>query len=813
MRLKHRVWSWLLLLALLAFSGRGVWGAPGRASVQMTVTPLMAGHAKYGEWLPLRIALSNSGADLDAEVRVEVSTNVGNAAYTAPVPLPAGARKEVILYVPPATFSRSLDVRLLQGTEELVRASVKVQMHQQNEVLIGVVAARTDGLNLLSGLALPTRSNTTVIPLKLEDLPERFEPLRSLDVLVLSDVDTTPLSVAQQEALAAWVENGGHLVLGGGSGVARVFAGIPEALQPVKPASPTDVEALPILTQLTGYEVRVSGPFVAAFPQVNHGAALLQHGGRTYAAQLTLGKGWVLYLALDPTGSPFDAWAGTVPFWQLLLESDLRYPSYAPVDIPLSNFESEQMGYALQNLPALDPPSVKTLAWVLGAYILLIGPANYLVLRRLRKLDWAWLTIPLFTLAFAAGAFYVGYLMRGNDVIVNRISILNLMPGATRHPARTYVGVVSPSATTYEVRVGGAPLLSPILTGMYGGWGIKPLDVVDAPMPEVQQPGGGGVSSSIFEAVQGDPALVRNLVINQWAMQAFKAETVYQSASPPLELEVTMEGARVRGILRNHTDYDLRQPVLVSGASFALLETVPARGEKTFDITLRTDSSGNQFPWSLYNVIFNWSSSDPQVSRDNQLRQSILDAYFGTSWGQPQIPQGLLLLGWSDLPVVDVEIARLRLAPLQTTLITMAMPLPVAQGEISLPYGTITGRFVSSEGDAGECGPGRVYLMRGRVIMDYALPSQARGLQIKQLEILGRPDPGITGLPAVALYEWGTQAWVPLEQLQDYVPMVIPDPQRFVSPVGNTIRLQASFEDWGGKGCYEFQFSVVGQMP
>ncbi len=810
MRLTRQIAGWLTLIALLAWGVQQSLGAPLRAPVQMTVTPLMAGHAKYGEWLPLRVTLSNSGADLETEVRVEVPTNAGTAVYAAAVPLPSGARKEVTLYVPPATFSRSLDVRLISGQEELLRESVKVQLHPQSETLIGVISSRADALSLLSGMQLSTRDKTSILPLRLEDLPERYEALRSLDVLVLSDVDTTRLTPAQSDALTAWVEQGGHLVLGGGSAAERVFAGIPEALRPVTLQAPRDLENLSVLEKLTGYELRVGGPFVATFPDEVLGAKIIHADGQTYVTQLTLGKGWVMYLALDPTASPFDAWAGTPAFWRLLLEADLRYPPYAPVDIPLSAFEAEQMGYALQNLPVLDPPSMKTLALVLGLYILLIGPLNYLVLRRLRKLDWAWLTIPLFTVAFAAGAFYVGYLTRGNDVVINRISILNLTPGSTRNPARNYVGIVSPSATTYEVRVSGSPLLSPI-TAVYGGtWGVK-----DMPLPAV--PGGpesqtGGTLG--FEVLQGDPALVRNLSINQWAMQSFKAETLYQTETPPFEVEVETAGVtRVRGTIRNHTDYDLRQPVLVNGSSFTILETIPAHGEKVFDTTWRTDTSGNQFPWSLYNAIFNWSSNDQAVARDNQLRQSILDAYFGTSWGQPQLPSGLLLLGWSDMPVLDVAIPRLRLAPLQTTLIAYSMPLPVQAGEITLPFGSVIGRFVSSEGDGGECGPGRIYLTRGKVVVDYQLPTQVRGLNMASLQVLGRPDPGITGLPAVALYDWAKQEWVPLEPLQDYVAAEVPDPQRFLSPVSSVIRLQASFEDWGGKGCYEFQVGLTGQMP
>ena len=36
----------------------------------------------------------------------------------------------------------------------------------------------------------------------------------------------------------------------------------------------------------------------------------------------------------------------------------------------------------------------------------------------------AWLTIPVLTLLFSGGAFGVGYLMRGTDVIMNQIALI-----------------------------------------------------------------------------------------------------------------------------------------------------------------------------------------------------------------------------------------------------------------------------------------------------------------------------------------------------------------------------------------------------
>ena len=91
-------------------------GAPG-VDVGMAVAPYLGGHVKYGEWLPLRVDLVNAGSDLMAEVRAEVASSSGQAVYAAPVPLPAGARKQVDLYILPPSFAKAVVVRLVQGID------------------------------------------------------------------------------------------------------------------------------------------------------------------------------------------------------------------------------------------------------------------------------------------------------------------------------------------------------------------------------------------------------------------------------------------------------------------------------------------------------------------------------------------------------------------------------------------------------------------------------------------------------------------------------------------------------------------------
>jgi hypothetical protein len=89
----------------------------------------------------------------------------------------------------------------------------------------------------------------------------------------------------------------------------------------------------------------------------------------------------VYIIVFDKTTSPFDAWEGTTSFWGILLAPEASYPDYLPPDMSPRQVKANQMSYALNNLPALDLPSMRGLGILLVIYIILVGPVNYLLLR------------------------------------------------------------------------------------------------------------------------------------------------------------------------------------------------------------------------------------------------------------------------------------------------------------------------------------------------------------------------------------------------------------------------------------------------
>ena len=109
---------------------------------------------------------------------------------------------------------------------------------------------------------------------------------------------------------------------------------------------------------------------------------------------------------------------------------------------------------------------------LLALYIALIGPVNYLVLRRIDRREWAWVTMPVLVLVFGVGTYAMGMGLKGTDMIVNQLAIVRAAAGTDRGIGQAYVGIFSPNRQTYDVTVGDDALLAnPIYLSQGGnGW-------------------------------------------------------------------------------------------------------------------------------------------------------------------------------------------------------------------------------------------------------------------------------------------------------------------------------------------------------
>ncbi len=784
--------------------------------LQMTAQAAFGGRFKYGEWLPIFVNLENSGPDLTGEIRVSLTNQTGQLDFALPAELPTGSRKRFTLYILPNNFSRAAKVNFVtaqpgQAEEILLTREVKLSLLPNDRYIIGLVMANIEGLGAMNPPQLEgRRERAELISVSLADLPDRPEGLRVLNALVLNDIDTSELTPAQRTALGQWVAGGGRLVIGGGAGAGRTLAGLPPELQPVTLTQQHDVLDLPGLETYTRKPVRVPGPFLVAGAEPAPDAVILldnkveTQGANSSAlasasasktipliVEFSFGAGFVDFIALDLSQSPFDAWAGVTDFAKKLLSPGAAWPNFLPPDIAPQQMTDSQMSYALTNLPALDLPSIRFLGLMLAGYIILVGPANYFILRWRDRLAWAWITIPALTLAFSGLAYGVGLNLRGSDIIVNQISVLETGADGQAAHARTYVGIFSPRRQSYDIELATATLVRPLGQG-YDPWS------------------GSVPNSGTMRVVQGEPARLRGLAVDQWSMQSFVAETAPTEAPGLIaRLAATREG--LRGEVVNQSNDTWQDVIILFNAQFQKLGDI-APGQ-TVEVRLDFQNSGMFTGFGSYMLYQDEFNQVGGPSREITFKQSVLDSTVFNG-NRLDLQSGLLLIAWrQQSSPLQVSIEGQEIDTQKTTFLYSPLSLNFDEAQVTVPPGFSTIEILSTTGNTSSCsyGPGldgySVY--QGTAELKLSLPSSVRGVQPTHLDLSIRTDGGWPTLPAVELYDQTNQTWVSLEGAKMGL-NPIAEAARFYNSEEAAMQVRLSHNDVNGGGCFFLELALEG---
>ncbi|MCA9264211.1 MAG: hypothetical protein KDA60_10205, partial [Planctomycetales bacterium] len=112
---------------------------------------------------------------------------------------------------------------------------------------------------------------------------------------------------------------------------------------------------------------------------------------------------------------------------------------------------SGQLRAALEQYAGVRLIPFSLIGLLAAGYILLIGPADYFVLRHFRRMSWTWLTFPLIIGLFCAISIYLATQWKGREVRVNQVDLVDydLHRGLIR--GTTWCHLFSPRDATYDV--------------------------------------------------------------------------------------------------------------------------------------------------------------------------------------------------------------------------------------------------------------------------------------------------------------------------------------------------------------------------
>lgn len=812
------------------------------SGLSVQIDPAFEGAYKYGEWLPVWVTIDNKGIDREIEIQIEVKNDGGTTLYAAPLSLPGNSRKRTPIYVRPNAYSRELPLTIINKADRqnqiLFEEDIPVQAVINRIMLVGLLSNERGPLSMIQNLEL-TASNmdgnfepefgaaqqaqqgeTTLVDMRASDIPPKSEALRSFDIIIINDVDTSSLTPEQGTALEQWVRAGGTLLIGGGGSAQRTLLGLPTALRPQLLGTPSELDEVDALVQFSGSAlqdpdesaepIKVAGPFIAQAASFESDVTLAGDAEAPLVVEEKVGSGTVRYVALSLTGSPFDAWSGNTQFLQAILTPTTFSPNWLPADTSIQQMRAMQMSQALNRLPSLSLPSIRWLGILLCIYILVVGPLNYLVLRYFRRLHLAWITIPLLTLAFSAGAFGLGYALRGNDLILNHIAVVEPQPDGSSQVAN-YVGLFSPVEQTYQIKIDSDSLVLPMpQNNQFFMNGRAPNSTAEV---------------GNMTIVNGNPAELRDFAISQWAMQSFQIEDRWDDFGA-IRSELNIEDSLLVGTITNETNQPIQDVVLIMGQYFERIGEIGGGESKpvSFDIT-KVQNDNNNFGGSLWWNIYGSSGAPNDFDQSNEVKRQIAEAVFQTNYGGPpesnRISQGILLVGWLDQTPLDVHIAD-RIPTQQTTALVhteLSLTWPT-EGTLTIPSSLMNVRMIQHPTNGGICGsPSYLHINSGSAVLEFSIPWGKGFENIDVLEMQVRNDihgPQEGKTVDIEFYNWQDETWIEADKTErgDRHTDIYESNgnSNLLNPQGNIqVRISVDQQDNFGS-CRFFDLNVTGEL-
>ena len=603
--------------------------------VNVTITVGFEGVCKEELWFPVRMQFENQGPTFDGTAAVVVPDFPNEWSYTRPLSLAEGARKELTIMTFARAFDREIVIRLQEDGATHFEQIVPINCVQEGIPVIGIWAATPSAFNVLGDISV-TGVRGTPVQIGLEDFPTNSQGLEALDIIVISDVDTGELPVDQRLALETWVANGGKLIVTGGTGWQKTAAGLSSVL-PLEPSGSITIDSLFALAYLGNDAESVVGSAVMATGTLAPGAeSLIREGEDTMVARKQIGLGESIYFAVDPSQQPLRGWPGMSSVYGTLLKRATGSPTWAG---GFSFWFEASNG--LFNIPGLGLPSATLICGFLFLYVMIIGPINFFILSRLKKREWAWLTIPILVVGFSGMAFLIGLNIRGSRPVIHELSIVQVWPGQTQARVDTLVGVFSPRRDTYRLEVGPGMIGHPIPSGTIGDGGLMFQETVDGvTVPELRVDVGGiqaiattgqmaapNFDTALSLIVEDNVALLQGQATNRSGEALFNAIFLGPGG---LHQEI--------GTFADGDTYTIDTNLLASTANPSLI--TPSGFQ----------SGGDNTASELFGPDFISGFDDPEMAR----RISLFQAAFGNSGTRAD---GYYILGWMMESPIEATLA------------------------------------------------------------------------------------------------------------------------------------------------------------
>ncbi len=752
----------------------------------MAVEAGFGGYGLIGSWIPVKVSLANDGPDTKVDVKLPVLMENSTVEYVYQVTLAKGAQKEVLLAEPVSQMISSITVELAAGGKSLGKARAPLNTSAMTDIFVGVLANDPATGRFLGAVGVgggsqpptsssmaPGQARVTPVSLGAGDIPTNSVLLDSFRAIIINDFAASNLDQAQWRALENWVSAGGSLFVAGGPSWSKTFNGLPESLRPGQISGTVNATGVAALESYTGKKISGGSPISLARLTPAQGSDILV-GSKDLplVTRRAMGSGNLLYVAFDLNLEPFAGWSGSPVLWEKLLAQTGARQNVSMMKggygykVPK---RQSQIAWAVRNIDAAQLPPAAAIGGIILLYVLALGPANYLVLKKLDRRHLTWITVPALAVVFAVGVWALAFKDKGRDLIATTISVVNMAPGSQVARVDTYGSLFAPSRSTFRVNLTGSPVVSalPYSDGPYQGQG-----------------------QVVARVTQGAETSVDLLDMNMWTIRGFLAEQD-ADVGGAITGELKTQGDHVVGVVRNQTPYDLTDCVVLVGTSFQQIERLPAGGQASVDFQV---SQSQGYVGSVPSQIYGLNKATPtgmvpvQPDRGIQRKTQTLDGLIQTG----SLPGPVTFFGWADSTLGLLKSAQ---QPKQAgqqrnlALFTTGLRISLGQGgDLSVPMGLLRARIIDSTGNTGWF-PDGFYVGDGQLTVQVDGSPELRQAKTLTLGFPTDHNQNVFKAPGLVIevYDWQSGSWTKVTPDET---VSLSQPARYVSDTGAvTVRI------------------------
>jgi len=526
---------WFVLLMVTTAAAAAAQVTP---QVSMRVDVGFGGLYRQGAWTPVYVTVTDSRTESAVLQITSPHGSISAMHISQDITIgPAPTMYEV--FVPLYQSMGSTHVSISAGNHELawkeiadygsaVNGAFPVPPADNGDVVVALSGRGSSAAILQSDLNMPACKSGWVAQ---SHLPFSAIGYDGVDALILDSPTWSQIDPDSEKAIVDWVRAGGNLILWPGQGAAPPPGDVLAAVLPAQIGLPrtfsvsaADRDVLGLgerFASLTGHDL-----------QPRAGAAAMRFFGENSGSDAAVGYrqrvglGNILILPVDLGLAQFIDGQKRAAFWSLLIEDvvpDAAQRLSSPNGGYGGNMDqaySSAVTNAAQltgDVPGLGRFDFSYIAICLIGLMIVVGPVDWFVLRKLGMQPWTWVTTAGWIVLVTTAAIEAGYWLKSGDLYFNTVRVVDEVNDgdAVQVASRGVVAIYSPQSARYDIEPAAGGWWEPLLgqTYMGGQQSIENMDFVqhrDSTVPDNVLVRIWDIRFLRDEAIQSQPAMIRS---------------------------------------------------------------------------------------------------------------------------------------------------------------------------------------------------------------------------------------------------------------------------------------------------------------